>query len=87
MSDQETPISTGETKEEPKKMTTGKILGSIAFIVSEILVMMGGAYCILSLFSENGMDSNTFVATLTFQGTIFVTVWGAKLGSNFAKKK
>ena len=70
---------------EIKKVTTGKTLGTISFIVSEFIVVLGTFYLIFALFKNGIMDSSIFGNILMFQGSIFVTVWGAKATSNFAK--
>ena len=75
-----------DNKEE-KKQTNGKVLGSIAFFVSEIIVILGALYLIFALFKSGNIDATVFSNILLFQGSIFVTVWGAKATSNFAKKK
>jgi len=75
-----------EKKEDEKKQTGGKVLGSIAFFVSEIIVILGALYLIFTLFKSEGIDATIFSNILLFQGSIFVTVWGAKASSNFAKK-
>lgn len=76
-----------DEKEDVKKQTTGKTLGTISFIVSEIIVILGSLYLMFALFKSGLIDANIFGQILMFQGSVFVTVWGAKATSNFAKKK
>lgn len=75
-----------EIKQEEKKQTQGKTLGAISFFVSEIIVILGALYQIFALFKTGSIDASMFSNVLLFQGSVFITVWGAKATSNFAKK-
>ena len=70
-----------------KKRSEGKVIGSIAFIVSEIIVVLGVFGIILKIILDGELDSNLISAIFFFQGTVFTVTWGAKASSNFAKKE
>jgi len=72
---------------EEKKQTTGKKLGTAAFVISEIIAVFVIIAVCINVFIEKKIDVNLVSALLMFQGSVFVTVWGAKASSNFAKKK
>ena len=73
-----------EVKEEQKKKKSGKVIGLIAFIVSEIIVIFATSSIFLPILSETiNID---FADIFFFQGTIFVTVWGSVAGNGAIKK-
>jgi hypothetical protein len=62
-------------------MTMGKKIGLAAFIVTELVIIM---IVILAFFrSDMAIDFNQAIISQVF---VFITVWGAKASSNFAKK-
>lgn len=62
----------------------GKKIGTFAFIVSEILVILGVIQIIIGYILKYPANINDFSNLLLFQGVIFATVWGSKASSNFA---
>ena len=70
-----------------KKMTVGKKLGLVSFVISEILVILVVLAVMVNIFFEMKIDAGLIVNVLFFQGSIFGIVWGSKASSNFAKKK
>ena len=69
-----------------EKKSQGKFLGSIAFWVSEFLVVLSVITILLETLNGNEINYSFAGSIFVFQGTIFVTTWGAKASSNFAKK-
>ncbi|MCP4336451.1 MAG: hypothetical protein GY679_01210 [Mycoplasma sp.] len=80
-------MATVVTDKEKKKMSFGKVLGTIAFFVSEALVVFGVGMLVGNLIINRIFDSPLFGQLLVFQGTIITIVWGSKASSNFAKMK
>ena len=64
-----------------------RLMGWIAFIVSEVLVLLCLSVLLIGVINNDGIpDTNVLAATLTFQGTIFVTVFGAVATKNFKRR-
>ena len=72
---------------EEKKITIGKKIGTSAYVISEIIVILVSIAVAINIFFEKRIDSGLISALLMFQSSIFITVWGAKASSNFAKKE
>jgi len=70
---------------EVKKRTEGKVLGGVAFWISEFLVVLTVIALIINLIINKVLDTVLLGQILLFQGTIFTVSWSAKASSNFAK--
>lgn len=68
-----------------KKRTEGKVLGGVAFWVSEFLVVCFCVAIVFKLFMAGILDTVLMGQILLFQGTIYSVAWTAKASSNFAK--
>jgi len=63
----------------------GKTYGMIAFIVTEVLVIIGIIGLVASAF--NKIDMNVSLgAIMTLQGAVFATTWGSVATKNFRKE-
>ena len=80
-------MSDTELATEIKKTTLGKKIGTWAFVVSEILVIVGIIIIGINIFFEKKVDGTIITNLLLFQGSIMAITWGAKLTSNFVKKE
>lgn len=69
-----------------KKLTLGKRLGLISFVICEIMAIMVVIAITVNVFFENRIDAGMIGNLLFFQGSIFTIVWGAKASSNFSKR-
>jgi hypothetical protein len=74
-------------EEKKIKKSEGKLLGRVAFWISEILVIMSVISILIDVFNGNGLNAQMMGNIFLFQGTIFTVSWGAKATSNFAKRK
>lgn len=75
----------GEEKKSP--LTLGKVIGSVAFVISEFLVMLATTFIIVAYFFSGEINWDFFASLFVFQGSVLVTTWGCKASSNFARKE
>lgn len=64
-------------------MTIGKKLGLIVFIISQVLVVVFSILYIICTLKKIETDI-TAASILTFEGSVFVTVWTATATKKFA---
>jgi hypothetical protein len=72
---------------EERRMTTGKKIGLVAFVISEILVVFTLIVITIGFLTDHEIEKGILSNLLLFQGAVFTVVWGAKASSNFAVKK
>ena len=67
------------------KKETGKVYGMWAFIVSEILVILGAIAILLNAASGVDLGGITATHVFTLQGTIFATTWATVSANKVTK--